>query len=55
MNEQLGLPMDVVTVHCFTCPHSVTAATPDDAHRLMEWHYASRHAALIAAIAHGLH
>ena len=41
---------DVITVHCFACPHKVSDPTPQGAHDLMEQHYASKHAELIARI-----
>lgn len=41
----------LITVHCFTCPHVERGATPQDAHDLMEGHYAARHALLIASLA----
>lgn len=47
---QLGLPLGLITVHCFTCPHTVTGVTPDVAHDLMEAHYAAAHAALIRSL-----
>lgn len=40
----------LITVHCFTCPKTVTGSTPDEAHDLMEDHYAEKHAALIARL-----
>jgi hypothetical protein len=46
--------MTVITVHCFACPHTVTGATPQDAHDLMEAHYAAAHAALIGRLSRGL-
>jgi hypothetical protein len=48
---QIALPLGLITVHCFTCPHSVTGATPDAAHDAMERHYAEAHAALIRSLA----
>lgn len=50
MAEQLALALDVITVHCFTCPYTVEAGDPDRAHDAMERHYQTRHAALIARL-----
>jgi hypothetical protein len=41
---------DVFTVHCFTCPHTVSDVTPQGAHDRMEDHYRRDHAALIARL-----
>lgn len=41
---------DVYTVHCFTCPHTVTALDPITAHDEMETHYSTRHRPLIASL-----
>jgi hypothetical protein len=45
---------DLITVHCFTCPHIERALTPQAAHDQMEAHYRAEHAALIARIVRGL-
>jgi len=42
-----GRLFNLITVHCFACPHVVQAVTPDEAHDLMERHYTERHAVLI--------
>lgn len=44
---------DVITVHCFACPHKVSDPTPQGAHDLMEAHYAAEHARLIARLITG--
>lgn len=41
---------DLITVCCFCCPHKVTGTTPQEAHDLMEAHYADKHAARITAL-----
>lgn len=51
MSEQLPLDLGLITVHCFTCPHSVTGSTPEEAHDLMERHYADEHAVFIRRLA----
>lgn len=43
-----------ITVHCFACPATVTGASPDEAHDLMEQHYATKHPLLIARLAASL-
>lgn len=54
MSGQLSLNLDVFTVHCFTCPHTVERATPDEAHDAMEEHYRAKHATLIHRLTVGL-
>lgn len=44
------LPLGLVTVHCFACPHTVESADPNEAHNAMEVHYRAAHSALIASI-----
>lgn len=51
MAEQLPLDLGLITVHCFTCPHRVAAASPQEAHDLMEQHYDEEHAVLIRRLA----
>lgn len=41
---------DVITVHCFTCPHVERGVSPQAAHDQMEAHYAAEHGALIRSI-----
>ena len=41
---------ELITVHCFTCPHIELGVSPQAAHDQMEAHYAAGHAALIRAI-----
>ena len=43
----LAVLFDVITVHCFTCPHVERGVSPQAAHDQMEAHYAERHGALI--------
>lgn len=51
MTDQLTLDLQLIRVHCFTCPHTVESTDPDVAHDLMEDHYATDHAALIRWLA----
>lgn len=55
MSDQLSLP-GILTVHCFmaSCSYVEQGTDPDDVHDAMEVHYASRHRALIEAIAGGM-
>lgn len=53
-STQLAFDLNLVVVHCFTCPHSVARTDPNEAHDAMEAHYRDRHAVLIARIAGGL-
>lgn len=41
---------DLITVHCFACPHVVERADPIEAHDAMEEHYRDVHAKLIASL-----
>lgn len=51
---QLDLPLGLITVHCFTCPYSVTGASPAAAHDAMERHYSAAHGPLVERLAAGL-
>lgn len=45
---------DVLTAHCFTCPHTETGVDPDAVHDAMEAHYETEHARLIThLVQHG--
>lgn len=48
--SQLDLPLGLIVVHCFACPHRVERADPDAAHDAMEAHYREVHGPLIASI-----
>jgi hypothetical protein len=48
--EQLALALPEITVHCFACPHTITATTPDEAHDRMEAHYDVEHAVYIRSV-----
>jgi hypothetical protein len=49
--DQLVLPLGLITMHCFACPHTITAANgPGPAHEAMEHHYTTAHGALIRSI-----
>lgn len=54
MSDQIALDLDTITVHCFTCPHTVERATPSGAHDAMEEHYRAKHGRLISRIVAGL-
>lgn len=41
----------LIVVCCFACPHHVAATTPQEAHDLMEAHYAEAHGPLIRRLA----
>ena len=45
---------DSITVHCFTCRHTVEGATPNEAHDLMESHYEQQHRVLIDRLVAGV-
>ena len=46
----LAALFDVITVHCFTCPHVERGVSPQAAHDQMEQHYAEEHAKLIRSL-----
>ncbi len=51
--EQLSLPLEVIAVLCFfNCPYVARAVDPQEAHDLMERHYAEKHAHQIERICH---
>lgn len=45
---------DLITVHCFACPHTVEGTSPDEAHDLMEAHYSEKHSLLIRCLTEGV-